>query len=189
MHSIYKVNTPISLPLRSRSFQKAPLVPVSPQPSRVTTTLTSNSMDSLCPFWTLYNRGSTPCSIVLLAPLAQNGVCETHPSTCVWLPTGHYCCRGLLVQTLHSALTYSAIGRHLGSFQSLTSMKMMLFTSQGVDLHPHSSCVYTQECQSWVTGYSDVQHWKKWPVFQSVSIKFSPPNSLSSSCFWRMDNF
>ena len=139
MHSIYKVNTPVSLPLRSRSFQKAPLVPVSPQPSRVTTTLASNSMDSLCPFWTLYNRDSTPYSIVLLAPLAQNGVCETHPSTCVWLPTGHYCCRGLLVQTLHSALTYSAIGRRLGSFQSLTSMNMMLFTSQGVDLHPLTS--------------------------------------------------
>lgn len=131
MRNIYKANTP-----RSRSFQKVSLVPVSPQPSGVTTTLTSNSMDSLCPFWTLCNRDSTPCSIVLLASLAQNGVCETHPSTCGWLLIGYsHCCRGLLVQTLHSALTYSVIDRRLGSFQSLTSMNMMPFTSQGVDLH------------------------------------------------------
>lgn len=56
-----------------------------------------------------------------------------------------HCCRGLLVQTLHSALTYSVIDRRLGSFQSLTSMNIMPFTSQGVDLHPlhpHSLFAY-----------------------------------------------
>lgn len=47
---------------QSEKLPEGPLVPVTPLASRVTSTLTSNSIDWFCSFRTVYNRNDTPCA-------------------------------------------------------------------------------------------------------------------------------